>query len=94
MAPFDTVANPIRVKTYQGALRIVMKINGRVHKWVFHTWSRIGRNYVVSLGYQPWRHAWGVELHWGCRFAMGEEVPEGETRFADGYVWSVPVFWR
>lgn len=71
-----------------------MRINGRRAPVVFHTWSRIGGNYVISLGYQPMRHAWGIDLSWGRRDLMGQEVREGESRFADRFVWSIPVYWR
>lgn len=71
-----------------------MRINGRRFPFVFRTWSRIGRNYVVSLGYQPMQHEWGVSLYWGCRFALGEDVKEGEVRFADGGRFAVPVIWK
>lgn len=71
-----------------------MTINGRRFPCAFRTWSRIGRNYIVVVGYQPMRHAWGVDLSWGRRDLMGESVREGETRFADRFYWAVPVVWR
>lgn len=71
-----------------------MRINGRIHRWVFRTWSRIGNNYVVSIGYQPMAHAWGFDLSWGRRDLLGETVREGESLFADSKRLSIPVYWR
>jgi hypothetical protein len=71
-----------------------MKINGRLFPFVFHTWSRIGNNYVVSIGYQPMTHTWGFDLHWGRRDLLGETIKPGETRFADRRRVSIPVYWQ
>lgn len=70
-----------------------IRINGRRFPWVFHTWSHIGRNYLISLGFDPLRHAFGVRLYWGHRVLLGEKVLEGETLFADEFEWLVGVSW-
>lgn len=41
------------------------------------------RNGIFSVGQMPWRDAYGVQLSWGRRDLMGEDVKEGETWFAD-----------
>ena len=71
-----------------------MRINGRRFPFVFRTWGRIGRNYVVTLGFQVLEHEWGLSLYWGCRLAMGEDVEQGEMRFADGVRLTFPVIWK
>lgn len=71
-----------------------MQINGRLVPLVFRTWTRIGNNYVVAVGFDPMRYRFGLRLHWGRRDLLGETVREGETRFADSINWTVPVYWR
>lgn len=40
-------------------------------------------NGCLSLGWLCYRDAYGVELAWGRRDLMGEDVREGETWFSD-----------
>lgn len=44
-------------------------------------------NGIFSVGPMLWRDAYGIELSWGRRDLMGEEVKEGEVWFADHVYW-------
>lgn len=65
----------------------MLALNCSHRRWMLRTWSRIGSNYVISLGFKPLSHSWGLSLYWGRRDLLGETVREGETRFADRIEW-------